>query len=373
MRKSLEDKKFMRLALRLAEKGRGLTNPNPMVGAVIVKRGEIIGRGYHQKAGQAHAEILALQEAGERAREATLYLNLEPCAHFGRTPPCTEAILKAGIKRVVAGMIDPNPLVSGRGIARLRRHGVKVEVGLLEDECRRLNAPFIKYITQGRPLMVMKAAASLDGKVATSYGEARYISSMEARRYVHKLRQSMDAIMVGIGTVLQDDPLLTARLSSLKNLHQPLRLIIDSRCRLPLNSQIVRTAAQYPTLVVSTALAYPSKMEQLKKARIEVLTMPQDDQGRVDLSALMKELAKRAILSILLEGGPTLNASALKAKIVDRLLFFIAPKLIGGAKAPGIVGGEGIRQIAEAIPVKNLKVRRLGPDLLLEAELGPEE
>lgn len=368
-----EDIKFMRLALRLAQKGRGQTNPNPMVGAVVVKKGQILGQGYHHRAGEPHAEVLALQKAGKKAQGATLYLNLEPCNHFGRTPPCTEAILKAGLRRVVVGMIDPNPLVSGQGIARLRSQGIKVEVGLLEDECRKLNAPFIKYITQGRPLVVMKVAASFDGKVATTSGEARWISSPEARRYVHKLRQNADAVMVGIGTVLQDDPLLTVRMPSLRNPRQPLRIIVDSKLRLPLNSQIVRTAAQYPTLVATTESASLAKIKRLEKAGVEVLTISPNHRGRVNLYTLMKELAKRGILSILLEGGPTLNASALEEKIVDRLLFFIAPKIIGGEKAPGIIGGKGIRQMAEAIPVKNVKIRRMGPDLLLEGEVGPEE
>lgn len=365
-----EDIKFMRLALRLAAKGRGLTNPNPMVGAVVVKDGEIVGRGYHQRAGQPHAEILALQEAGEKARGATLYLNLEPCAHFGRTPPCTEAILEAGIKRVVAGMIDPNPLVSGRGVSRLRRAKVQVDVGLLAEECRQLNAPFIKYITTGRPLITLKVAVSMDGKMATNRGEARWISSAESRKYVHKLRQKVDAVMVGIGTVLKDDPLLTVRLPFLKKARQPWRVIVDSNLRLPLRSQIVRTAKQYPTLVAATNSAPLYQMEQLEKANVKVLIVAKDRQGRVNLAALMKELAKRGILSVLLEGGPTLNASALQEKLIDRLIFFIAPKLIGGEKAPGAIGGKGINRLKDALPVKNLRVRKLGIDLLLEGEIG---
>lgn len=369
----LQDIKFMRLALRLAKKGQGLTNPNPMVGAVVVKDGEVVGRGYHHQAGQAHAEILALQEAGEKARGATLYLNLEPCAHFGRTPPCTEAILKAGIKRVVVGMIDPNPLVSGRGISRLRRAGVEVDVGLLGEECRQLNAPFVKYITTGKPLITLKVALSMDGKVATPLGEARWISGEESRKYVHKLRQNADAIMVGIGTVLEDDPLLTVRLPSFKKPRQPWRVIVDSSLRLPLGSQIVRTAKNYPTLVATTNSAPLDQIKKLEKAHVEVLIAAKDRQGRVSLNALMEELAKRGILSVLLEGGPTLNASALQEKLIDRLLFFIAPKLIGGEKAPGAIGGKGISRLKDAIPVKNLRVRKLGFDLLVEGEIGAGE
>lgn len=368
-----EDIKFMRLALRLATKGRGLTNPNPMVGAVLVKDGKIVGRGYHRQAGQAHAEILALQEAGEKARGATLYLNLEPCAHFGRTPPCTEAILKAGIKRVVAGMIDPNPLVSGRGVSRLRRAKVQVDVGLLAEECRQLNAPFVKYITTGRPLITLKVAESIDGKVATNLGEARWISSAKSREYVHKLRQNVDAIMIGIGTVLKDDPLLTVRLPSLKKPRQPWRVIVDSNLRIPLRSQIVRTAKHYPTLVATTNSAPLHQIKKLEKANVKVLIIPKDRQGRVNLVALMKKLTKRGILSVLLEGGPTLNASALQEKLVDRFLFLIAPKIIGGAKAPGAIGGQGISKLRDAIPVKNLRVRKLGLDLLVEGEIESKE
>lgn len=368
-----DDIKFMRLALRLAEKGRGLTNPNPMVGAVVVREGKIVGQGYHHHAGEAHAEILALQEAGEKARGATLYLNLEPCAHFGRTPPCTEAILNAGIKRVVAGMIDPNPLVSGRGVSRLRRAKVQVDVGLLAEECRRLNAPFVKYITTGKPLITLKVAVSMDGKVATNRGEARWISSAESRKYVHKLRQNVDAIVVGIGTVLQDDPLLTVRLPSLKKPRQPWRVIVDSNLRIPLRSQIVKTAKHYPTLVATTNSAPLYQIKKLEKANVKVLIVAKDRQGKVQLIALMEQLAKQGILSVLLEGGPTLNASALQEKLVDRLLFFIAPKLIGGEKAPGAIGGKGINRLKDAIRVKNLRLRKLGIDLLLEGEIGTDE
>lgn len=368
-----EDIRFMRLALRLAKKGRGRTSPNPMVGAVVVQRGEIVGQGYHHQAGEAHAEILALEQAGEKAPGATLYVNLEPCHHYGRTPPCTKAILKAGIKRIVAGMIDPNPLVSGKGISYLRQAGLQVEVGLLEDECRKLNAPFIKYIQKGVPFIVLKAALSLDGKVATFTGEARWISSEESRRYAHNLRQEYDAVMVGIGTVLKDDPLLNVRFSRLKNPRHPRRIIVDSKLRVPLNSQIVQTAVQYPTLVATTDLAPPAKIKRLEEAKVEVLVMERDIKGRVNLQVLMRELAQREILSVLLEGGPTLNASALQEKIVDRLLFFITPKIIGGEKAPGPIGGVGIERITEAIRVKNFRVNRLGPDLLLRGEIKYDE
>ena len=365
-----EDERYMRLALNLARKGLGTTSPNPMVGAVVVKGRTIVGRGYHHRAGEPHAEILALRQAGTRARGATLYLNLEPCDHFGRTPPCTRAILEAGIRRVVAGMKDPNPLVSGGGIRRLRKAGIRVDVGILEKECRELNAPFCNYITRKRPFVTLKAAASLDGKVATRSGDSRWISSETSRNYVHRLRQAMDAVMVGIGTVLKDDPLLTVRLPGGKKTRQPLRVIVDSRLRIPLHSQLVRTAGQYPTLVATTQAASLSRKRRLAAANVEVAMIAKDARGHVSLRGLMKELARRGVVSLLLEGGSTLNASALKEGVVDRLLFFLAPKIIGGQRAPGVIGGDGTLRIKNAEPVEILKVERIGPDILIEGVPG---
>ncbi|MBI5968956.1 MAG: bifunctional diaminohydroxyphosphoribosylaminopyrimidine deaminase/5-amino-6-(5-phosphoribosylamino)uracil reductase RibD [Deltaproteobacteria bacterium] len=367
------DDKYMRLALRLAKKGMGRTSPNPLVGAVVVQGRNILGRGYHRRAGEAHAEILALRQAGKKARGATLYLNLEPCAHFGKTPPCTEAILNAGIQRVVAGMKDPNPLVSGRGIRQLRRAGVQVDVGILREECQELNAPFGKFITTQKPFVTLKAAISLDGKVATRSGDSRWISSEASRNYVHHLRQVADAVMVGIGTVLKDDPLLTVRLFGKNPPRHPLRVIVDSRLRIPFHSKLVRTAGQYPTLVATTEVASSSKKKRLAKAKLEVLVMKSDAQRRVSLKALMEELARRGVVSILLEGGSTLNASALREKLVDRLLFFVSPKIIGGHRAPGVIGGEGILRIEQAESVKIMKIKRLGPDLLIEGALASRE
>jgi len=359
----------MRLALRLARRGMGKTSPNPMVGAVVVKGKAIVGQGYHHRAGEDHAEVLALRKAGEKARGATLYLNLEPCDHFGKTPPCTRAILDAGIERVVAGMKDPNPLVAGRGIGRLRKAGVRVDVGIKEKECRELNAPFCKFIATQKPFVTLKAAASLDGKVATRSGDSRWISGEASRKYVHQLRQSMDAVMVGIGTVLQDDPLLTVRLSGKKRSRQPLRVIVDSHLKIPWQSQIVRTARQVPTLIATTQAASPSKMARLKHAQLEILVVKDDGEGRVSLKGLMKALAGRGIVSMLLEGGPTLNASALQEGVVDRVLFFFAPKVIGGQKAPGIIGGEGILRIKDAEPLRILKIKRMGADVIMEGGL----
>lgn len=358
----------MRLALRLARRGMGKTGPNPMVGAVIVRGSQIVGKGYHHRAGEPHAEVLALRQAGERARGATLYLNLEPCDHFGRTPPCTQAILSSGIQRVVAGLKDPNPRVSGRGIARLRKAGVQVKVGVLEKECQELNAAFCKYITTGIPFVTLKAAVSLDGKVASKSGDSRWISSEASRAYVHRLRSVMDAVMVGIGTVLKDDPLLNVRFSGRRNLRHPLRVIVDSQLRIPAHCRIVQTANQYCTVVATTPAASPSKINRLKKANVEVLIVKSDAQGKVNLRALMKELGRREIVSVLLEGGPILNASAVREKIIDRFLLFIAPKIIGGEKAPGLFRGEGIPRVRDAEGLEILKVKRIGTDILIEAQ-----
>jgi diaminohydroxyphosphoribosylaminopyrimidine deaminase/5-amino-6-(5-phosphoribosylamino)uracil reductase len=359
----------MRLAIGLAKRGLGKTSPNPMVGAVVVNKKRIVGQGYHHRAGEPHAEILALREAGASARGATLYLNLEPCNHFGRTPPCTGAILKTGIKRVVVGMKDPNPLVEGRGIRRLRKAGVRVDVGTMEKECQALNAPFRKFITTQKPFVILKIAVSLDGKVATHSGDSRWITSEISRRYVHRLRQNSDAVMVGIGTVLRDDPLLTVRIPGVNHPRHPLRLIVDSRLRIPFTSQLVRTADQYPTLVATTEAAPSSRIRRLAKSKVEVVVIRSNARGQVNLKALMENLAKRGVTSILLEGGPTLNAGALREGLVDRVLFFFAPKIIGGAKAPSAVGGEGVLKIMDSKGVKILRTRRLGPDLLIEGSL----
>lgn len=364
------DETFMHQALRLAAKGRGKTSPNPLVGAVVVRGNRIIGRGYHHKAGGPHAEVLALRQAGDRARGATLYLNLEPCSHFGRTPPCTHAILQAGIRRVVTGMKDPNPLVAGKGIRRLRRAGVQVDVGILEAECRELNVPFCTYITMRRPFVILKAACSLDGKIATHSGDSRWISSEESRKFVHRLRMDADAVMVGSGTILKDDPLLTVRRPRANVSRQPLRVVVDSRLRIPLSCQLVRTAGRYRTLVATTPKASPAKIRKLKKAKVEVWTGKKDRRGRVRLSALAEELGRRGIMSLLLEGGATLNAGAIREGIVDRILVFFAPKIVGGREAPGFLGGEGVSRMRDAHPIKILKAGRMGADIVVEGSLN---
>jgi diaminohydroxyphosphoribosylaminopyrimidine deaminase/5-amino-6-(5-phosphoribosylamino)uracil reductase len=343
-----------------------------MVGAVVVRGNRIVGRGYHHRAGEPHAEVLALQSAGEKARGATLYVTLEPCNHFGKTPPCTEAVLKAGIRKVVVGMKDPNPRVVGGGIRRLREAGIGVEVGRLEEACRELNAPFCKYATAGMPFVTLKGALTLDGKIATASGDSRWVTSPESRLEVHRLRRAADAVMIGIGTALKDDPLLNVRLPETRSARQPLRIVVDSRLRIPLASQIVRTAPQYPTLIAATPAASSSKIRSLEKRGVEVWVLPKSPQGKVNLRVLMKKLAVRGIVSVLLEGGAQINASALKAGLVDRFLFFFAPKVVGGVRAPGVVGGEGARRMRDAVPLQLIGVRRIGPDLLVEAKLSEE-
>ncbi|MDD5225073.1 MAG: bifunctional diaminohydroxyphosphoribosylaminopyrimidine deaminase/5-amino-6-(5-phosphoribosylamino)uracil reductase RibD [bacterium] len=360
-----QDKKYMDLALRLARKADGMTNPNPRVGAVVVKSGRIVGKGYHRRAGTPHAEIHALREAGKLARGATLFVTLEPCDHHGRTGPCTEAVKAAGIRRVVAGMRDPNPLVSGKGLARLRRQGVRVESGLQEKTCRDLNEDYVKFITTGLPFVTFKAAASLDGRVATGTGESRWISGEASRRLVHRLRAKSDAILAGIGTVRKDDPELTAR-PDRKTGKNPLRVVMDSRLGIPLNARMLRSPLPAPTLIATTKKSSPKKREILRRRGVEVLVLP-ENKGKVDPRALLRALGKRGVMSLLLEGGPELASAFLQAGLIDKLMIFLAPKLIGGKLAPGILAGVGITRLKSAIPVRDRKIQKVGEDLLITA------
>jgi diaminohydroxyphosphoribosylaminopyrimidine deaminase/5-amino-6-(5-phosphoribosylamino)uracil reductase len=355
------DTYFMRQALALAARARGRTSPNPMVGCVVVKDGQLIGRGYHEKAGAPHAEVVALQEAGAAAAGATLYVSLEPCCHYGRTPPCTQAIIAAGVRRVVAAMRDPNPLVSGRGAEELRQAGIAVTLGVLAEEASTLNEAFIKYIATKRPFVFLKVAASLDGKIATASGESRWITGERARLLVHQLRDRVDAVMVGINTVLRDDPLLTTRLPGGKD---PIRIVVDSRLRIPLEAKVLAASPTAPTIVATTEAAPPHKRQQLEARGVRVLVL--GGGPRVPLAALMERLAAQQVTSLLLEGGGELHDAALRAGIVDKVLYFIAPKLIGGRCAPMAIAGEGCARLAEAIALERVRVRRVGDDLLIE-------
>lgn len=353
----------MRRALELAETARGRTNPNPMVGAVIVKNGEIVGEGWHHKAGTPHAEVHALKMAGEKAKDATLYVTLEPCSHYGKTPPCADAVVAAGLKRVVIAVLDSNPLVAGRGVEKLKAAGIEVKIGVCEEESRRMNEVFFKYIQTKTPFVLLKAATTLDGKIATAAGKSRWISNEESRRYVHVLRDEYDAILVGIGTVLKDDPLLNVRLEG-KEGHDPVRVVLDSHLRIPLESQLVQTAKQQKTIVFCAPDADVEKKTALLAAGVDVAEVERDG-GSLDVEAVLRELGQREICSLLLEGGGEVHAAFLKRKLVDKICWFIAPKLFGGKTAPGPIGGDGIEDVEDAVEIENLSYKWFGHDLCL--------
>lgn len=362
---SSRDKKFMRLALELAKKGIGTTSPNPAVGAVIVKNNKIVGKGYHRRAGGPHAEIFALLEAKEKAKGATLYVTLEPCSHFGRTPPCTKAIIKSGIKSVVAGMLDPNPLNNGRGAKELKKKGINVKVGLLEDEIKKINEPFIKFITKKMPFLTVKAAQSLDGKIATFSGDSRWISGVESRNYVQELRSQVDAVMVGVNTVIKDDPRLNYR-GKKQRKNKPIKIIIDPYLKTPLRAKIFSKVSPTPVIIAVSNKAHLKKIKVLEKRGVKVLKFKTKN-NLISLSALMKKLAKLEITDILLEGGGETIARAFKKNIVDKVLFFIAPKIIGGREAVTSCEGEGAKAVSQAIKLGKMEVKHIGEDLLVEA------
>ncbi|BCR04764.1 riboflavin biosynthesis protein RibD [Desulfuromonas versatilis] len=359
---------FMRLALDLARRGEGRTRPNPAVGALIVRDGQVVGEGFHPQAGQPHAEIFALRQAGDLARGADLYVTLEPCSHHGRTGPCAAAVIAGGLARVFVGTRDPNPLVSGRGIEMLRSAGIEVTTGILESECRRLIAPFAKHVTSGRPYLILKSAMTLDGNTATRSGDSQWISNEQSRLFVHRLRDRVDAIMVGIGTVLRDDPRLTTRLP--EGGRDPLRVVVDGRLRIPEDAAMLRLESAAATLIATTAEAPAEKVARLRAGGADVLVVPGKD-GRVGLAELMRELGARGIQSLLLEGGATLNAAALEAGLVDRVMLFVAPKLLGGFGGKGIFAGAGVERLAEARLLEDLRVTRFGDDILVEGEVRP--
>lgn len=355
------DVRWMRRALALARKAKGQTSPNPTVGAVVVRDGRLVGQGHHPRAGEPHAEIFALRQAGRQAVGATLYVTLEPCCHHGQTPPCVEAILEAGIRRVVAATSDPNPRIHGQGLSRLKKRGVQVHCGVLEGLARRLNEDFIKFHSEGLPFVTLKVAMTLDGKIATGQGESRWVTGEKSRAYVHRLRRQHDAVMVGIQTVLADDPQLTVRYRVGKDPH---RIIVDSRARLPLSSRLLHLKSTASTWVATTHNAPERRIQQLRKAGVRILKTKSSD-GRVDLSELMQLLAEHNILSVMLEGGGQLAWSALEAGIVDKVAFFIAPKIIGGRRAITAVEGTG-RRLDEAWRLHDVTIRRLDEDILVE-------
>ncbi|MGE0642318.1 MAG: bifunctional diaminohydroxyphosphoribosylaminopyrimidine deaminase/5-amino-6-(5-phosphoribosylamino)uracil reductase RibD [Nitrospira sp.] len=367
-----QDLRFMTLALRLAAKGQGTTSPNPMVGALVVRQGKIMGQGFHLRPGTPHAEILALQQAAAHARGATLYVTLEPCCHLNkRTPPCVPEIIQSGIRRAVIAMQDPNPSVKGRGVAALKRAGLSVTVGLARAKAEELNRAYCHWMKTGRPYVTLKAGMTLDGQLATARGESRWITGEASRREVHQLRSHVDAVLTGVNTVLADDPALTARTGARFNkvaARQPLRIVVDSRLHIPVTAQILAQQDTAKTIIATTAAASRSRRSVLQKQGIEILTLP-TRRDRVSLTALLRQLGRRGITSLLVEAGSELNAAMLAAKLVSRIRFYIAPRLLGGQDAKGLIGGQSPLKLANAIPLHYMLVRSLGDDVVVEGEL----
>lgn len=367
------DEKYMRRAIKLALKGEGFVHPNPLVGAVIVKDEKIIGEGYHEVCGGLHAERNAIKNAkekwGDRAegvlKEATMYVTLEPCCHYGKTPPCTEAIIENKIGKVVIGSMDPNPKVSGGGVEVLKKANINVVCNFMQPECVELNKVFSHYIKTKRPYVVMKYAMTLDGKIATKTGDSKWITGEKAREHVHKLRHKYTGIMVGIGTVLADDPMLNCRIEGLES---PVRIVCDTNLKIPMDSNIVKTANEYKTIVI-TCSKDKEKIDSLIEKNVEVLRVKPNGK-HVDLHSAMDELGKIEIDSILLEGGGTLNGSMMEAGLVHKVMAYIGPKIFGGTNAKGPVSGNGVEKVGCAFFLKNSKVTSLGEDILVESEVN---
>ena len=369
---STEDKKFMRMALRLAEKGLGRTAPNPAVGAVVVRDGQVVGRGFHKKAGTPHAEVHALNDAGPQAKGATLYVTLEPCNHQGRTPPCTRAILEAGIERVVIGTLDPNPWVKGGGAELLRERGLKVDQGCLELEARALIAPFVKHTFKGMPWVRLKVASSLDGKIAACTGESKWITGKRARAFGHHLRDISCAIMVGRGTVEKDDPSLTCRLKR-PGTRDPLRVILDSKLTLKPSHKVFTQSSSARTLVFCDHKRRDAqKKDTLEQMGVQVIEVEGDSKRGLSLEEVFKRLGDMGIQSVLVEGGGTLHGSLFDEGLADEVFFFFAPKVIGGKDAFTSVAGRGVDSPQKARDIHHLKVKRLWPDILLHGFLYEE-
>lgn len=363
----MDDGALMREALRVAERGRGLVEPNPLVGAVIVRDGMVLARGWHHRFGEPHAEVDALSKLQEpnTAEGATMYVTLEPCCHYGKTPPCTKAIIKSGIKEVVIATLDPNPRVSGKGVAELRRAGIKVRVGVLQEEARYQNAPYFKKIRKNLPFVTLKWAMSLDGKTATRTGQSRWISNERSRILAHKLRAISDVVMVGVGTVNADDPLLTARLFPPQR--QQKRLVVDTKGRTPLTSAVVLTARQTPTIIATTRFCPKEKVEALRRAGCQIVRFRSKNR-KVDLKALMEWLGKRDVTNVLVEGGGKLAASLIEERLIDRVICFISPIIIGGSDAATPVEGEGVAALKEALHGKIADLKTLQDNILIQCD-----
>jgi diaminohydroxyphosphoribosylaminopyrimidine deaminase/5-amino-6-(5-phosphoribosylamino)uracil reductase len=355
---------FMNAAVKLARRGVGLTSPNPAVGALVVKGGIIIGSGWHRRAGLPHAELLALDEAGPRSRGADMYVTLEPCRHQGKTPPCTRAIIGAGIKRVFVGMRDPNPLVNGRGMTELRRAGVVVASGVLSDRCRALNEPYIKHITTGLPFVTLKLAMTLDGRIAAGSGESKWISGSESRRLVHRMRSRVDAVMVGSGTVVKDDPRLTVR--GIKDLRGgPLKVVVDSSLKIPPGARVFKKG---PLVIFTSPRAKKARITWAEAAGAEVAVLPSTKEG-ISLKRVLRALGKRGVTSVMIEGGSTLAASIVRHSLADRIQFFLSPHLLGG-DAVAAIGELGVKGLNKAAKLKRITTKRINGDILVEGFFG---
>lgn len=360
---------FMNRALELAARAAGETSPNPMVGAVLVKDGVIVGEGYHRRAGEPHAEILAIRSAGNDAAGTELYVNLEPCCHHGRTPPCTDAIAAAGIERVFAAVKDPNPLVAGKGGRELEGRGIPVSYGLAEEAAKRLNECYFKYARTGLPFVFIKSAVTLDGKIATRSGDSRWITGEEERTLVHGLRSSSDAILTGIGTVIADDPLLTARIGG-KEGRSPLRIVIDPMLKIPAKARVLQQDGSAATVIVASSYSSRKRARELEEQGARVIVM---EGKRVDMAQLMRSLGREGITSVMIEGGAEVCASALSSGIVDKVVYFIAPKIVGGRNAPTAVGGDGVELLRDAITLRDVSYTPVGSSIMVQGYLSNGE
>jgi len=359
------DREYMNQVFKLAACGKGRTSPNPMVGAIIVKDGKVVGQGYHERYGAPHAEIKALEEARENAQGATLYVNLEPCCHQGQTPPCTAEIIRAGIQRVVVATKDPNPLVNGQGIRELKMHGIEVKTGVLENAAKKFNEYFFKYIQTKTPFVILKMGMSLDGKMATKTGDSRWITSALLRGFVHQLRNEIDATLVGIGTVIRDNPRLTTRLKDGQG-RDPKRIVVDSLLRIPLKARIFTQQSEAENIIITTTNAPVERVKELEKIGARVIFAKTMGKNMVDMKDMVVKLGQLQITSLMIEGGASINGSAIQAGIVDKVIMFIAPKIIGGTAAPSTIGGDGVARVEDAIRLTNIKTKRFGNDLMIE-------
>ena len=363
----MDHKFFMKKALNLAKKGQGYTSPNPMVGAVVVKDGEVKGKGYHQFVGQAHAEVNAIEDAGSQTKGATLYVNLEPCNHTGRTPPCTRKILEAGIKRVVVAMEDPNTKAGG-GAVFLKAHGIEVLIGVCEEPAKKLNEAFVKYVHTKRPFVLLKCAATLDGRIATRSGDSKWVTGEKARKFVHRLRHAVDAILVGAGTIHSDDPSLTTRLDSDDGL-DPVRIVLDTHLSIPSSARILQLDSNSDTILVTGHGVTENKKRAVVKKGVRLIELPVNNDG-IEMQPLLDRLGQMGITSLLVEGGSRIVASAFNSGIVDKVLFFYAPKILGGDDGIPICRGPGPELMKDCIRVKNIRVRRFDDDVMIEGYIS---